>query len=136
MGKVLDIGLWGIFGPSPRLLFWEPFILGEVPHIELWAFQAPPGGCYLGKVVDIGLLGLLASIVGKVVDIVGLLEFLASIMGKVLDIAGLLEFLASIMGKVLDIAGLLRFLALPPLPTNLKMGPQIRKALYIENLLC
>ncbi len=94
MGKVLDIGLWGIFGPSPRLLFWEPFILGEVPHIELWAFQAPPGGCYLGKVVDLGLLGLSASIVGKVVDIVGLLGFLASIMGKVLDIAGLLGFLA------------------------------------------
>ncbi len=69
-------------------------ILGKVLHIELWGLQAPPGGCYLGKVVDIGLLGLLASIMGKVVDIVGLLGFLASIMGKVVDIAGLLGFLA------------------------------------------
>jgi len=31
----------------------------------------------LGKVVDIGLLGFLASIMGKVVNIVGLLGFLA-----------------------------------------------------------
>jgi hypothetical protein len=47
------------------------------------------------------------------------LEFLASIIGKVVDIVGLLRFLASIMGKVVDIAGLLGFLALALcLPTS------------------
>jgi len=111
-------------------------ILGKVLHIELWGLQAPPGGCYLGKVVDIGLLGLLASIMGKVVDI-GLLGLLASIMGKVVDIVGLLGFLASIMGKVVDIAGLLGFLALPLcLPTwrwDLKSErPYILKTSYAK----
>jgi hypothetical protein len=88
-GKGSEYRALGDIWPLPKAA-----ILGKVLHIELWGLQAPPGGCYLGKVVDIGLLGLLASIMGKVVDIVGLLGFLASIMGKVVDIAGLLGFLA------------------------------------------
>jgi hypothetical protein len=55
LGKVLDIGLWGIFGPSPRLLFGE----------RLWIqnfgdFKPLLEAAILGKVVDIGLLGFLA----------------------------------------------------------------------------
>jgi len=95
--------------------------LGKVLDIKLWGFQAPPGGCYFGKGCGYRAFGILASIMGKVVDIVGLLGFLASQR---------LVFWERYLGR-----RAFRIFGPSPWPTNLRIRPQIRKALYIGNLL-